>query len=750
MNPTAGDANPPPPGRSSIRRKVARLVLALVVVATGVSAGGLFILQRMSFQRRAERELETLAGLIGKGVNAEVRFNSAEEAERTLAAVRRDARLAEVHILSLGDLQRFASAPPDAVPPQNLVARGPGFHRDQTGLWLIRELKDDQDRSFALVALCSPLAELGQEERRAVVLLAGTTLLVLGLAGWLAGKLNRSLTRPILALASAVQEIEARQNPSLRAPVVGDDELGDLAIRINRMLDSLAANARQLAESEARLQSIFRTAPMPIVVTDRQRKVLSVNAQTCQLFGYTVEELVGTSVAPRFADAEEARRVGLVLEQQLTGTAILSIPTRLLHRDGTVIEALVVASNLNPERPEGGRIGCVVDLTDIRRKEAQLRQSEAVHRAIFEESPLPMALSQAGKFTDVNRPFCELVGRSRDELVGQDPLSGKAGDSEAARLSQAATAAGGRLDNFPVTRLKDGQEQHLLVNTRALVVAGQPSILAAILDITKRRQAEDEIRRLNEELEARVQRRTEELAAANQELEAFCYSVSHDLRQPLRAVDGFSNALLADHSPQLDEQAKFYLSRIRAATQRMGQLIDDLLRLSRTSRATMKITQVDLSALAEKTVASLRDSQPARTVEVHIQPGMTALADPGLMAVVLQNLLDNAWKFTGQTAAARIEFRATAEPGGTVYEVADNGAGFDMAYAGKLFGVFQRLHDSREFPGTGIGLATVYRVVRRHGGRIWAEGRVGHGARICFTLAESSPAFPGNLPEVGS
>jgi signal transduction histidine kinase len=248
------------------------------------------------------------------------------------------------------------------------------------------------------------------------------------------------------------------------------------------------------------------------------------------------------------------------------------------------------------------------------------------------------------------------------------------------------------------------------------------------------RAAELEVNRINAELEQRVRHRTFELEASNRELEAFAYSVSHDLRAPLRGIDGWSLALLEDCSGSLDNSGRQYLNRVRAETQRMGTLIDDLLQLSRVSRGEMKLDQVDITALANCIVDRLRDAQPERSIEFAIEPGLVAFGDARLLEIALTNLLSNAVKFTSTQNPALIEFGRLEKEGEMAFYVRDNGAGFDMAYAGNLFGAFQRLHKISEFPGTGIGLATVQRIVRRHGGRVWADARVNRGATFCFTL----------------
>jgi signal transduction histidine kinase len=259
-----------------------------------------------------------------------------------------------------------------------------------------------------------------------------------------------------------------------------------------------------------------------------------------------------------------------------------------------------------------------------------------------------------------------------------------------------------------------------------------------------RQHAAEEVRRLNDSLEERVQRRSQQLEEAQREMESFCYSVSHDLRAPLRALDGFSRILLEDADAVLDEADKANLRRIIAASERMGLLMDDLLRLSRIGRAGMRLDEVDLGALAEDILRRLRRESPEREVACEIARGLTVRADAGLMRIALENLLGNAWKYTRRNAEARIDFGLREEADGRqVYFVRDNGTGFDMRYAGKLFSPFQRAHNAGEFEGTGIGLAIVQRIVGRHGGRIRAESEPGCGATFCFTLWQEG--IPGEL-----
>jgi PAS domain S-box-containing protein len=291
----------------------------------------------------------------------------------------------------------------------------------------------------------------------------------------------------------------------------------------------------------------------------------------------------------------------------------------------------------------------------------------------------------------------------------------------------------GRLDAVQGLRL-NGQEFPMEASISQIEIRGRKIYTAILRDITERKQAEDELNRLNNDLEKRVAERTSQLASAIRELEAFSYSVSHDLRAPLRSIDGFSQALLEDFSDQIPAEGRGHLDRVRAAAQRMAVLIDDLLALSRVTRTPVERKPVDLSALAGKILTELQLEQPGRQVSVSIAPGLTVNGDENLLRIALYNLLSNAWKFTSKKDSALIEFGAQDGTGERVFFVRDNGSGFDMTYVHKLFGAFQRLHSSDDFPGTGIGLATVQRIFTKHGGRVWAEGERDKGATFYFKL----------------
>ncbi len=388
-----------------------------------------------------------------------------------------------------------------------------------------------------------------------------------------------------------------------------------------------------------------------------------------------------------------------------------------------------------------------------------LRQSEKRFRATFSQAAVGMAhVAPDGRWLLVNQRLCDIIGYPREELLGRTFQEITHPDDLYSDLEQMHRLLAGEIDSYAMEKRYRHRDGHLVwINlTVSLVRAadGSPEyFIAAVEDIQRRKEAEGEIHRLNADLERRVEERTAELRAANRELDSFAHAVSHDLRAPLRAITGFSRAIIEDHGTALPAEAREFLDHIIASGQQMGALIEGLLTLSRSSREELRRDDIDLSALARRILEELARSEPGHRVAWQVEDGLAARGDIRMIEVVLRNLLGNAWKYTARTAAPLIRVHARRQEKQIQFCIADNGAGFDMAQVDKLFQPFQRLHRQDEFPGIGIGLATVQRVVHRHGGSIEARGEAGHGASFCFTLplpenepappAPSTPAAPG-------
>jgi PAS domain S-box-containing protein len=416
-----------------------------------------------------------------------------------------------------------------------------------------------------------------------------------------------------------------------------------------------------------------------------------------------------------------------------------------LRRDGTRVAVIVGAANFEGSSAQG--VAYILDVSDRKRFELQLLDSETKFRKLNDLIPQLIWMCEGdGNAIHFNRRWFDYTGLDLAQSQGWGWKQAIHPDDQERTVDawNEALRTGNVYKLEYQLRRADGAYRWHLVEGLPLQGpdGGIQYWFGSCTDIHDQKLAEETLKRGQEFLETEVAKRTSALQdanaalkASNQELEAFCYSVSHDLRAPLRGIDGFSQALVEDYGDVIDATGKEYLKYVRDGVQQMGRLIDDLLNLSRLTRAELRKQNVDLTALAQRTVERLRRAEPGRDVEFRAEPESTAVADPGLVAIVLDNLLANAWKFTARKPHAEIVFgRGPEKDGQPTFYVRDNGVGFNMAYYNKLFGAFQRLHSVREYAGTGIGLATVRRIVHRHGGRVWAESEPDKGAVFWFTL----------------
>lgn len=560
-----------------------------------------------------------------------------------------------------------------------------------------------------------------------------------GLQALLSDEVRTLAALPIFAAGKLVGVIALSQRWTERE--WADSELSALKTAATVIGAALERNhsLRAVRKRDELLRLFVDNAPVMVAYYDRKMRCRFANQRYSEFFGFSnravigksLEEIVGANVYP----------LALSYWMRAYAGEQVTFERAQPDRDGAIRYLEVRAV---PHHAESGEvIGCYAILSDIterKRNEEDLQRVAAENESILENTVSGIAFLKNRHILRCNRSFAAIFGYEPEELLGTPTTILYLSQEDYLKRNEDVyprMLAFGHATGIVRHRRKDGSPLWTHYSATAVDHSDMSQgVIWVVQDITELKNAEAALREAHDHLEEKVRERTEELAAVNRELEAYSYSVSHDLRAPLRAIDGFTHLLAEQLAGKLDREAGEHLGKVRSAVQRMFRLIESLLELGRVSRKEIAARQVDLSVCAREIITDIVAQDGTRQVEFVVESGIRTIGDPQLLRLLLQNLLENAWKYTSKTPAARIEFGTTTDAAGRkIYRVRDNGAGFDMAYASKLFQPFQRLHNAHEFEGTGIGLATVARIARRHGGEVWAEGEVGKGAAFMFSLA---------------
>jgi len=507
--------------------------------------------------------------------------------------------------------------------------------------------------------------------------------------------------------------------------------LEDQVVVVVRNITERMQMEERLRKSEQEYRTIFETTSTAMVIAEDDTTISLANQEFARLSGYSIEEVEGKKSWIEFIGYGYLEMMKEYHRMRRSGSPDVprQYEAEFIDRYGNIKSVLITATMIPATRKS---VISFLDITERKHAEAELRQRAAELQAVFQALPdLYFRLSADGTFLDVQ------AGRLSDLYLPIEELLGKRIQDTSRRLAQ----------QFQQAIDQTLRRRSLVMIEYALTIGGEKKffearflplledqVVVVVRNITERKRDEEELKKYREHLEVLVEQRTVELKAINKELESFSYSVSHDLRSPLRIIDGYSQVLEEDYLENLGNEGMKNIQIIRSQCQRMGELINDILDLSRLSRKEMQLQEVNLSQLAASIAVELQSMEPERQVNFIITPNLEVRGDKQLLQSVLENLMNNAWKFTSKHPQAKIKFGVKKNGGKKAYFVSDDGAGFDMKYAQKLFGAFQRLHTIGEFPGTGVGLAIVQRIVHRHGGQVWAEGAEEKGATFYFTL----------------
>ena len=742
---------------SSITKKLAWMNMMVSGGALLLACAAFVAYNMVTFRQTLVRDLSTQAQIVGANSVSALLFNDPKSAENTLAALKAGPNIESAWIYS-PDRRPFAAYGRDrrgqalstlpAIPP----GRTEAYWFKDNHLILVRSIMVE-GKPTGFVYIVSDLQEMYDRLKRYAGIVAMVLATSLIAALLISSKSRRSIAQPIENLAEIARIVSTEKQYSIRAAKTGNqDELAVLIDAFNEMLAQIQQRDAALQKTHEQLNLALKSAGVGTWSWDMAKNSVAWDEFAAPLYGLEQgalpDEYAGSL---NLVHPEDRERLDQAVADSVEKGVPYDTEFRVVWPDGSTH---VLGTRGNVYRDEPGKAvqmaGVVWDMTKRKRAEEEHEQLASI---VESSDDAIISKTLEGNVASWNGGARRIYGYSAEEMVGKPisilapPDRADEGEKILERIKKGET-----VDRSETRRLrKDGAIIDVSLTVSPIRDANGRITCASEVgrDVTDRKRAEDELRKLNEELDERVRQRTAELEASNKELEAFTYSVSHDLRAPLRHIDGFSKLLAEEHSAELSEVSREFITLIRESTREMGQLVDDLLNLARVGRRELSLQVTGLDSLVEAVVTDLQRECKSRAIDWKVERLPFVECDPGLMKQVFTNLLSNAVKYSRPRDRAVIEVGTVQDNGQPAIFVRDNGVGFSMKYSDKLFGVFQRLHRAEDFEGTGVGLATVKRIIQKHEGRVWAEAELDRGATFYFTLGTFENRGPENEPAEG-